>query len=73
MFLNKGVTVMEGKLPDPSGHRVIILAGRCAGQEGVCLGPATAGSQWMVSPDGSNEIIAMDFDREFGILVTQDN
>lgn len=64
---------MEGKLPDPSGHRVIILSGGYAGQEGVCLGPATGGSQWMISPDESNEIVAMEFDREFGILVTGDN
>ena len=59
---------MVEKLPDPSGQRVIILAGRFAGQEGVCLGRATGGSKWMVSPDSTNEIVAMEFDREFGIL-----
>lgn len=64
---------MVEKLPDPSGQRVIILAGRYAGQEGVCLGPVPGGSKWMVSPDSTNEIVAMEFDREFGILVTRDN
>ena len=64
---------MVEKLPDPSGRRVIILDGRYAGQEGVCLGPATGGLKWMVSPDETNGIVAMEFDREFGILVTRDN
>lgn len=63
---------MVEKLPDPSGQRVIILAGQYAGQEGVCLGSATGSSKWMVSPDGTNEILPMEFDREFGILVTRD-
>ncbi len=59
---------MVEKLPDPSGKRVIILAGLYVGQEGVCLGPSSSGLHWMVSPDGTNEIIAMEFDRDFGIL-----
>lgn len=64
---------MESNLPDPSGQRVIILAGRYAGKEGVCLGRATGGSEWMVSPDSTNEILPMVFDQDFGILVTRDN
>lgn len=61
---------MVEKLPDPSGHRVIILSGRYAGQEGVCLGRSSGGSQWMVSPDETDEVIAMEFDKDFGILIT---
>lgn len=64
---------MVERLPDPSGHRVIILSGRYAGQEGVCLGQATGGSQWMVSPDSTSEILPMEFDRDFGILIAGDN
>jgi hypothetical protein len=64
---------MENKLPDPTGQRVIILAGPYDGHEGVCLGRAGDGTGWMVSPDGTNEIIRMEFDKEFGILQTRDN
>ncbi len=64
---------MESSLPDPSGQRVIILAGPYAGNEGVCLGRTEDGSAWMVSPDRTTEIIPMVFDKEFGILVMGDN
>lgn len=64
---------MENDLPDPTGQRVIILAGRYDGCEGVCLGRAADGSGWMVSPDGTNEIVRMEFDKEFGILLRRDN
>jgi hypothetical protein len=64
---------MVEKLPDPSGQRVIILAGRYSGQEGVCLGRATGDSQWMVSPDNTNEILPMVFDKDFGILISRKN
>jgi hypothetical protein len=64
---------MENDLPDPSGQRVIILAGTYDGYEGVCLGRAEDGSAWMVSPDGTNEIIKMVFDKDFGILMSRDN
>lgn len=60
-------------LPNPTGQRVIILAGQYLGNEGVCLGRSADGSKWMVSPDNSNEIIPLVFDMEFGILVSMDN
>lgn len=63
---------MTNQLPDPSGCRVIILEGQYAGQEGVCLGPASEGVKWMVSPDSSNEIVPLIFEEEFGILVVRD-
>lgn len=64
---------MESNLPNPTGQRVIILAGPYAGHEGVCLGRTSDGSGWMVSPDCTNEIIPMVLDREFGILLTRNN
>lgn len=57
---------------DPSGHSVIILAGKFAGQEGACLGPVPDGSgRWAVSPDSSNEILSLEFPGEFGIVVNR--
>lgn len=54
---------------DLSGHRVIILHGAFAGHEGICLGPTTARGKWSVSPDECNEVLQLDFPREFGALV----
>lgn len=55
---------------DPSGHSVIILAGKFAGREGACLGPVPDGSgRWAVSPDSSDEIVNLEFPEEFGIVV----
>ncbi len=57
---------------DPAGHHVIILAGEFAGQEGVCLGPVPDGSGlWAVSPDGTDRIVNLKFDEEFGMLVNR--
>ena len=64
---------MEINLPDPSGKRVIILAGSYDGHEGICLGQAADGSKWMVSPDNTNEILPMMFDKDFGILISHEN
>jgi hypothetical protein len=60
-------------LPDPTGRRVIILSGRYEGNEGICLGPSHDGGKWMVSPDNTNEIVALNFDSEFGILISTSN
>lgn len=60
-------------LPNPTGQRVIILAGQYLGSEGVCLGRSTDGIRWMISPDNSDEITPLIFDTEFGILVSMDN
>lgn len=60
-------------LPDPTGHRVIILAGSYDGKEGICLGQSADGKKWMVSPDETSDIVSLSFDSEFGILISSDN
>lgn len=54
---------------DPSGCRILIVSGAHAGEEGVCLGKAARGDKWAVTPDGSDEILELWFDREFGLLL----
>jgi hypothetical protein len=52
------------------GARVVILTGDFQGQQGVCLGGETAGGGlWAISPDGSNEILSLVFEKDFGLLV----
>jgi hypothetical protein len=48
---------------------VLILAGPHTGQEGVCIGRSADGRRWAVSPDGSDEILQLEFEKEFGLLV----
>lgn len=54
---------------DLSGCRVLIVSGPHAGKEGVCLGRAGDGKKWSVSPDESNEILNLLFEKEFGLLL----
>jgi len=54
---------------DFSGCRILILSGTHAGQEGVCLGRAADGKKWSVSPDATNEILNLTFEKEFGLLL----
>ena len=55
---------------DPTGKTVLITAGEFAGEEGVCLGSASAGGElWAVSPASSNRIVNLRFEVEFGILL----
>ncbi len=51
------------------GARVIILQGEFAGREGVCLGETQEGGRWAVSPDGSDAIVSLSFERDFGLLI----
>ena len=60
---------MANRSPNLSGARVLILIEPHAGEEGVCLGPADPDGSWFVSPDSSNEIIRLEFERDFGLLV----
>jgi hypothetical protein len=60
---------MAQRPPNLTGCRVLILIEPCAGEEGVCLGPANSDGSWFVSPDSSNEILRMEFERDFGLLV----
>lgn len=60
---------MANRSPNLTGSRVLILIEPHAGEEGVCLGPADSDGSWFVSPDSSNEIIRLEFERDFGLLV----
>lgn len=49
------------------GARVLILTGAFKGEEGICLGEQRNG-RWAISPDGSEKILSLVRDREFGLL-----
>jgi hypothetical protein len=52
------------------GARVLILTGEFQGQEGVCLGKAAQGAGlWAISPDNSDKILSLGFERDFGLLI----
>jgi hypothetical protein len=51
------------------GARVVILTGDFQGQQGVCLGETAGGGLWAISPDGSNEILSLAFEKDFGLLM----
>lgn len=55
--------------PNLTNARVIILVGHYAGHEGVCAGKSADGKRWAISPDGSDEILQLEFEKEFGLLV----
>jgi hypothetical protein len=54
---------------DLSGCRILIVYGKCAGQEGVCLGKSTDGIKWAVSPNDSDEVLDWVSETEFGLLL----
>ena len=51
------------------GARVLILTGEHNGEEGVCLGEADRAELWAISPDDSDEILSLAFEKDFGLLV----
>jgi hypothetical protein len=54
---------------DPmQGARVLILSGKFKAEEGVCLSKHTTG-HWTVSPEQSDEILSLELEREFALLV----
>jgi hypothetical protein len=59
--------------PEPGepfeGCRVIILLGDHRGEEGVCLGIAPTGKKWAISPDSTDEVLHLEFEKEFGLLI----
>ena len=65
------IDMMRGvKQPgDLTGQRILILAVPHAGSEGVCVGKSTDGKRWAISPDGSDEILHLLYEKEFGLLV----
>ena len=54
---------------DLTGCRVLILTGQYGGQEGICVGKSADGKRWAISPDGSDEVLQLKFEKEFGLLV----
>ena len=50
------------------GARVLILSGEFKGHEGICLGRERI-SRWAISPDESDAIVSLLFDREFALLI----
>jgi hypothetical protein len=51
------------------GARVLILTGQHKGEQGVCLGEAKGAGLWAISPDNSDEILALAFENDFGLLI----
>jgi len=51
------------------GARVLILTGEHKGEQGVCLGEADRAGLWAISPDDSDEILSLAFEKDFGLLV----
>lgn len=51
------------------GARVLILTGEHKGEQGVCLGEADRAGLWAISPDGSDKILSLVFEKDFGLLV----
>jgi hypothetical protein len=63
---------MTNRLQSPEkmqGVRVLILTDRFKGEEGICLGEATTSGLWAVTPDDSEEILSLVFEKDFGLLV----
>jgi hypothetical protein len=50
------------------GKRILITSGRYAGTEGVCIGKGRDG-KWAVSPDSTDEILSLQFEKDFGLLI----
>ncbi len=48
---------------------VLILTGERKGEEGVCLGEARQPGLWAISPDRSDEVLSLVFEKDFGLLV----
>ena len=51
------------------GARVLILTGRFKGEQGVCLGEADRSGLCAISPDGSDQILSLVFEKDFGLLI----
>jgi hypothetical protein len=51
------------------GARVLILTGEHEGEQGVCLGEADRAGLWAISPDRSDEVLTLAFEKDFGLLV----
>lgn len=56
-------------LPNLTNAPVLILTGPHDGQQGGCLGRSADGRRWAISPDGSDEILQLEYEKEFDLLV----
>ena len=54
---------------DMQGVRVLILTGQYKGEQGVCLGQSEEAGFWAISPDTSDEVLSLAFEKDFGLLV----
>ena len=59
----------HGRRAELEGARVLILTGRFKGEEGMCLGKGSADDLWAVSPDCTDEILSLVFEKDFGLLL----
>jgi hypothetical protein len=66
---DRSADAQRGRHAELQGARVLILTGQFKGQEGVCLGKGSADNLWAVSPDSTNEILSLVFEKDFGLLV----
>ena len=62
-------TSKRNQADDFTGSRVLILTGEHAGQEGVCVGKTADQRNWAITPDNSDEILQLEFEKEFGLLM----
>jgi hypothetical protein len=51
------------------GARVLILTGPFQGHEGVCLGEESPRGLWAISPNNSDEILSLAFEKDFALVV----
>jgi hypothetical protein len=51
------------------GARVLITSGHYRGREATCLGRAADGILWAISPEGTDEILSLAFEKDFGLLI----
>jgi hypothetical protein len=59
----------HGRRAELEGARVLILTGRFKGEEGMCLGKGSTDDLWAVSPDCTDEILSLVFEKDFGLLI----
>jgi len=45
------------------------MNGDFKGKQGVCLGEAARSGLWAISPDDSNEILSLAFEKDFGFVM----
>jgi hypothetical protein len=66
---HKDVDRFRQKESEMQGARVLILTGKYERKEGVCLGKADRPGLWAISPDESDEILSLVFEKDFGLLI----